>query len=359
MFLVTNLYFSVFILSLLVLVDVLVKFKRPFILKFYFTILIFSIAVISLIFALNASKLFFLVSLFKAFTMVAFLNIYFRLFSNKFNIWIFVLSSLIIFTSVALVVFYLNSNIHEPDMINEMPQTIGIYSVLGSNNTIFLKIIRLLLFVFFIATLAFFSYTTSNTKGLNNIYFKKIKIWTYFIFIISIVLVIINLILSFFNPSILLMHILFNIHYMYVLILVLYRPAFLNRSALKISLGEKFNQDAIYPINESDFVYEFYTKLYFANPDASLEHFASKMGINANELYLFIYYKYSLSFLDLVNKNRIAYFLDIIQDPKFQNYTIEALAKEVGFSSRQHLYKPFKKFHGGQPSDVIDAASGL
>jgi len=31
------------------------------------------------------------------------------------------------------------------------------------------------------------------------------------------------------------------------------------------------------------------------------------------------------------------------------------LAKEVGFSSRQHLYKPFKKFHGGNPSDIVDA----
>jgi len=46
---------------------------------------------------------------------------------------------------------------------------------------------------------------------------------------------------------------------------------------------------------------------------------------------------------------------EIVQDPAYQNFTIDALAREVGFSSRQHLNKPFKKFHGGNPSDLIDA----
>ena len=359
MFSISNLYFSVFILSLLVLGDVLVKFKRPLILKFYFSILIISIAVVSLIFALNASKLFFVISTLKAVTMVAFLNIYFRLFFNKFNIWIFLLSSTIIASAIYIIFFNLkNDLIIDADLSNVVPQTIGIPTSSATNIFIFLKLTRLCLLASFIFSLAYFCFSVNNQKGLNNFYFNKIKTWSYFILTIAIALFIINFIVSFFNPSVLLMHILFNVQCTYVLILVLYRPAFLNRSAMKISFGEKFNQDAIYPISENDFVHEFYTKLYFSKPEASLEHFAKELNLNANELYRFIYEKYSLSFLDLVNKNRIAYFLDIVQDPKFQNYTIEALAKEVGFSSRQHLYKPFKKFHGGQPSDIIDAATG-
>jgi AraC-like DNA-binding protein len=62
-----------------------------------------------------------------------------------------------------------------------------------------------------------------------------------------------------------------------------------------------------------------------------------------------------MTFNDLVNKNRVDYFIDIIHNPKYLNFTIDALAKEAGFSSRQHLYKPFKKFHGGNPSDIMDA----
>ena len=65
-----------------------------------------------------------------------------------------------------------------------------------------------------------------------------------------------------------------------------------------------------------------------------------------------------MTFNDLVNMNRINYFIDIVNTPKYKNYTIDALAKEVGFSSRQHLYKPFKKFHGGNPSDIIDTVQG-
>ena len=38
---------------------------------------------------------------------------------------------------------------------------------------------------------------------------------------------------------------------------------------------------------------------------------------------------------------------------------IDALAREVGFSSRQHLNKPFKKFHGGNPSDLIESAISI
>jgi AraC-like DNA-binding protein len=33
---------------------------------------------------------------------------------------------------------------------------------------------------------------------------------------------------------------------------------------------------------------------------------------------------------------------------------VEALALEVGFSSRQRFYQPFKKYHGGNPSDLIE-----
>jgi len=44
-----------------------------------------------------------------------------------------------------------------------------------------------------------------------------------------------------------------------------------------------------------------------------------------------------------------------MKQPENKNLTIDALSKEAGFSSRQQLYKPFKKFHGGNPSDLLDA----
>jgi AraC-like DNA-binding protein len=55
----------------------------------------------------------------------------------------------------------------------------------------------------------------------------------------------------------------------------------------------------------------------------------------------------------LINKNRVLAFLELVKSDKVKNFTIEALSKECGFSSRFHLYNNFKKFHGGKPSDYI------
>ena len=71
-------------------------------------------------------------------------------------------------------------------------------------------------------------------------------------------------------------------------------------------------------------------------------------------MFNYVYFNYSMSFDELVAKSRVEYFVDIIKLPKYKNYTVEALALEVGFSSRQRFYQPFKKYHGGNPSDLID-----
>ena len=78
------------------------------------------------------------------------------------------------------------------------------------------------------------------------------------------------------------------------------------------------------------------------------------MGVSKDIMFKYIYFKYSLSFDELVNKSRVEYFVEIIKLPKFKDYTIEALALEVGFGSRQRFYQPFKKYHGGNPSDLVD-----
>jgi YesN/AraC family two-component response regulator len=78
------------------------------------------------------------------------------------------------------------------------------------------------------------------------------------------------------------------------------------------------------------------------------------MGVSKEVMFNYIYFTYSMSFDELINKARVDYFVEIIKEAKFKNYTVEALALEVGFSSRQRFYQPFKKYHGGNPSDLID-----
>jgi AraC-like DNA-binding protein len=133
----------------------------------------------------------------------------------------------------------------------------------------------------------------------------------------------------------------------------LFRPKFLNKSILSLTLSNQFNKNSINGIKLEVFNEAFFTQLYFLNPDASIEDFSKKNGISAEDLYRFIYNSYSSGFNDLVNENRVNYFIDVVKSKKYNNYTIDALSQMAGFSSRHHLYKPFKKFHGGVPSDFM------
>lgn len=354
--LIDKLFFSIFIFSIIVLIDLMVKFKRPLMLKLYFSLLVVCSGIGALIYTLNVSTFVFLFTTIvcKSFIAIALINIFPILYFPKIVKWINGLTFIII-CYLCLLYNYLSrhltslADLHHKSLMLTLDESVGL--------PFYINVFRILIIVSFISTLFYFCYSILKKQEHKNIYFDKIKRWASFMLFFVLFLLVLfftgNLIYReqfFSNVQIIIL-------FFSLILFVYYRPVFLNRSALKISLGEKFNTDANFPISEIDFINEFYTKMYFARPEASLEHFANHMKINANELYLFIYNKYSISFLDLINKNRIAYFLDIIKDPKFKNYTVEALAKQVGFSSRQHLYKPFKKFHGGQPSDIIDATS--
>jgi AraC-like DNA-binding protein len=140
-----------------------------------------------------------------------------------------------------------------------------------------------------------------------------------------------------------------------MLLIILYRPSFINKNGSKISFGFLFNQnDFSFDIKEVDFNFHFFTNFYFKSKSANIEEFSNIIGASKNVMLNYIYLNYSMSFEELVNKSRVDYFVEIIKDPKFKNFTVAALAMEVGFSSRQRFYQPFKKYHGGNPSDLID-----
>jgi YesN/AraC family two-component response regulator len=60
-----------------------------------------------------------------------------------------------------------------------------------------------------------------------------------------------------------------------------------------------------------------------------------------------------MNFSDLINKSRIDYFINLIKSQKYKDYTIDALSEMTGFGTRQTLYRNFKKFHGGKPTDLF------
>ncbi len=351
---INKLYFSIAVFSLIVFVDLMVKFKRPLILKVYLGILTLTTGLNAFIFTINLPPHIFLYasSIAKGLMAFSIINIFTVLYFPKYQKWINLLGFFYIIYEVILFKYVFEN----PQLFERYPQTAMI--MLMKTKIVlplYMNIYRISLTFAFLVAMLYTSGSVLFKQNYQNIYFDKIKTWSKMLVYFTIFMFLMFAPVSFFELHEIFSYSVSVISFILIELFVFYRPAFLNRSALKISFGSNFNKDSEYAISELEFINEFYTKLYFVNNDASLENLAKLLNISSNDLYKFIYYKYSMTFNDLVNKNRVDYFIDIIHNPKYLNYTIDALAKEAGFSSRQHLYKPFKKFHGGNPSDIMDA----
>jgi AraC-like DNA-binding protein len=351
---INKIYFSIFVFSLIVFVDLMVKFKRPLILKFYLGLLALCGGLNALLFtiSLDSSLFLFITSMFKGVISFCIINVFTILYYPKLQNWVNGLGVVYIIYEI-LLYQYIHQN---PTLFVDLPQR-ALMMMMKSKVALplYLNLYRIPLTIIFLFAMAYTSTAVLFKQEHQNIYFDKIKTWSKLLVSFVTLMVVLFAPMSFVQMPELFSYMASILSFVLIELFVFYRPAFLNRSALKISFGNSFNRDSEYAISELEFINEFYTKLYFVQNDASLENLAKSLNISSNDLYKFIYYKYSMTFNDLVNKNRVDYFIDIIHNPKYLNYTIDALAKEAGFSSRQHLYKPFKKFHGGNPSDIMDA----
>jgi methylphosphotriester-DNA--protein-cysteine methyltransferase len=135
-------------------------------------------------------------------------------------------------------------------------------------------------------------------------------------------------------------------------LLIFYRPRFLNHSNFAIILDGSF-KNISKTFSQDDFVKLFFIRIYYLNKTAELDDFCISNKINEEEVKDLVINFYKLSFSDLVNKSRVEYFINLIKTGDNAKLSLESLAQMSGFNSRQHLYKWFKKFHGGSPSDLL------
>jgi YesN/AraC family two-component response regulator len=99
----------------------------------------------------------------------------------------------------------------------------------------------------------------------------------------------------------------------------------------------------------------FYINNYYLNSNANLEDFALKLNISKLEAIEFINVQTDDSFSELIIKNRIKYFKQLLVEKKHESFTIEALATMSGFNNRQSMYNAFKKYENCSPSDFINS----
>ena len=231
----------------------------------------------------------------------------------------------------------------------------GSQAAISTNLPMYLDFFLEIDFILFNLFCLYYIYNILFKFSFKNIYFKRVQVWTFSFFMVIVTqLVIIVITMIFKIPSDFKSYI-STLYALTLLLTILYRPSFINKNGSKISFGFLFNRNHFSSdIKEVDFNFHFYTNLYYKNKTADITEFSNIMGVSKDIMFNYIYFTYSMSFDELVNKSRVEYFVEIIKESKYKNYTVEALAMEVGFNSRQRFYQPFKKYHGGNPSDLID-----
>ena len=354
--------FTLIIFSLVVLFDVLFKQKKSNRLKISLTFLCIPILIHNILIYFNIShfgffdvfllmKILFILSVLQLFS-----NLYFSNHKKYVNILSFVFLILYFIRLIYSLIYHINYSI---TIENYYPLEI---TPLGSINKFSYKfvLIRLGTTLIFISYFIYFWIQFVYKFNLQNIYQKKIKFFTNAIALLLLIALTLFIIKYIFHYNIsksnnIIISFLFQL---YVLIVLLNRPYFLNRvNDQKMAIINRMNYSNEIELDIRLFDELFFNKLIYIKKDINIKLFSEQLGVDKDNLSVYIYNRFGFGFDDLVNKHRVAYFTELIKNPKYNNLTIDALAKEVGFASRSAFYKPFKKFHGGNPSDLIDMYS--
>lgn len=146
----------------------------------------------------------------------------------------------------------------------------------------------------------------------------------------------------------------FFIFYRFVLILfILFRPKFIDDVGLTFSINKISNSNS--NISVQNFEFLFYGNQYFLQPEANLENFSLRLNHTKSEVSDFLKTHTGVSFVELINKNRISYFKDLLKTKQHESFTIEALSEMSGFNNRQSMYNAFKKHEGCSPTEYLNS----
>ncbi len=89
------------------------------------------------------------------------------------------------------------------------------------------------------------------------------------------------------------------------------------------------------------------------NPDMNSTAFAEKLNIPRTYLQYFFKYHSDISFVHYRSKIRVHYAIEKMQDDYLSKNTMDALARESGFSSYNPFYAAFRMEMGSGPSEVM------
>jgi AraC-like DNA-binding protein len=233
-----------------------------------------------------------------------------------------------------------------PELINNQLQI---------QQTTYHKVFYLFCFLFTMSSLihVFIQLIKKSNK---NLYEIKIKKWagTLLISIFLLILIHVVFFVLFLKRVILFNNTSFFSIYIirfYLILFILFRPKFLDDDRISIPFNEILVKPKMLSIQKFEFL--FYTNHYYLLQDANIEDLAMKLNTSKNEVLNFLKKEIEENFTELLNKNRIDYFKELLKAKKYESFTIEALSEMSGFNNRRSMYNAFNKYVGMTPSEFI------
>lgn len=191
----------------------------------------------------------------------------------------------------------------------------------------------------------------------DNLYQRKIRTWSILLFILFILMLIATIVaLSMYLNQMTLNSIdsrfVFILYRFILFSFIFLRPKFIDDVGITYMKISPFVKGQI---SVQNFEFLFYFNHYFLRPDANIEDLALKLNHMKPEVVDFIKNQTNHTFIELVNKNRITYFKNLLKTKQHESFTIEALSEMSGFNNRQSMYNAFKKYEGCSPSEYINS----
>jgi AraC-like DNA-binding protein len=343
----SHLAIVVIVLSLITIFEVVVNFKRPSSLKIILLVILFSIIVHSagITFYFNYLSYRKLIVIPSAIFMIASLFFVSLLFKNKMSKHLLIFGvTIFIFQSINIFYYLFIFPVSKSLLVSDIPTE-------GSVQSFF----RIFVLIYILSINIKLLFTIIGKHKSRNIYFKELVLPAISIIILVGFICLINILKTFLIIQDPIFQLLYLLSYFLFLLFILFRPKMMNQTDFQFSLIGIFKKPTDREVIFNIFIEVFFTEKYFLNSLATLEDLSQKINVSPDTLNEFLLLNYGIGYTDLVNMHRVDYFIALNKKGDFNQYTIEALAIQSGFGSRQSLQKAFKKFHGGTPSDFISS----
>jgi AraC-like DNA-binding protein len=95
----------------------------------------------------------------------------------------------------------------------------------------------------------------------------------------------------------------------------------------------------------------------FLKPDLRLSDLASASGISTQKWSAYFNKFQQSGFTEYINRMRLNYCIQKLEEGEHKHKTLEALSVESGFQSRSTFIRTFKKYKGVTPSDYLESIS--